>query len=72
MSDFYRDQCEHWFNDACCQARLIGGITAWVEAAQSKKPIDKAITPAKAITEIRRLLNEFKTETKRDEAVTAT
>ena len=68
MNDFHRDRHEYWFAESCRRAELIGRITAWVEMAQSRKPIDKAIT-AKAIAEIRRLLDEFKAETKRIEAV---
>lgn len=62
MTDFYRDQYDYWFAEACRKSRLIGGITGCVEATRADKTNGK-ITPAKAIARIAQLLAEFETET---------
>ena len=58
MSDVNRRQYEHWYADACRKAELIGGITAYVNAARD----DDApfpLNPEQAITHIGDLLDAF-------------
>jgi hypothetical protein len=72
MTDFYREQYEHWFAEACRRSELIGAITFYTEAAlstDSTDPANRYVTPSRAVREIRRLLAEFKTSTDTGEAV---
>jgi hypothetical protein len=66
VTDFYRDQYEYWFADACRKAELIGGITGWVQATRADTT-DRKITPAKAIARITKLLADFDAETLRQQ-----
>ena len=58
MTDAERHQAQYWHADACRKAELIGGITAFVNAAQDTTA-RHPLTAEQAIDHIARLLTEY-------------
>jgi hypothetical protein len=62
MTDFDREQTEHWFADACRKSELLGGIGFWVNAPLDTPSYLTPVSADTALAEIRRLLTAYQAE----------
>lgn len=58
MTDYYRKSSDRYFTELCRHYRLVGGITAYVQAA-TNPTTPFPITAEQALTHIAALLTEF-------------
>ncbi|MFC0533139.1 hypothetical protein [Phytohabitans kaempferiae] len=65
MTDLYKSYYEQWFERSCRYAELLGGIKGWLEATEPNGRYGlPPVTADRALTEIRRLVDQFDSQQK--------